>query len=232
MYRFFISFSLVFLVAKGFSQTKEKSEEKKDTIIYKTDYGFRVGIDISKPIRSIFDKSYSGFEVLGDYRLSKNWYAATELGFEEEITFEDFTNSTVKGSYIRLGANYNAYNNWLDMNNEIMIGFRYGFSIFDSTLNSYTPNVGNTFFPANTITVPVTQTGLNAHWVELQLGIKAETFKNLFIGFSVAYKVGISIEDPINFKTLYAPGFNHVYANNAGFGFNYTISYLIPFINK
>ena len=37
------------------------------------------------------------------------------------------------------------------MNNEIYVGMRYGFALFDQTLNSYTPNVGNTYFPSNTI---------------------------------------------------------------------------------
>ncbi len=232
MYKFFISILLIIISVDGFSQEQEKSDVKKDSVTYKTGYGLRLGLDISKPIKSILDDSYSGFEITGDYRITKNWYAAAELGYEEENTIEDFTNSTAKGSYIRLGANYNAYENWLDMNNEIFVGFRYGFSIFDNTVNSYTPNTGNTYFTANQIDTPFTDTGLTAHWAELQLGLKAETLKNLFIGFSFSYKVGISIDNPENFKTLFAPGFNRVYANNVGFGFNYTISYLIPFVNK
>ncbi len=63
------------------------------------------------------------------------------------------------------------------MNNEIFIGYRYGFSIFDQTLNSYTPNVNSTYFPANTITTPITTSSLNAHWSEFIVGIKAETLK-------------------------------------------------------
>ncbi len=42
----------------------------------------------------------------------------------------------------------------------------------------------------------------------------------------------MSSKDPENFKTLYAPGFNRVYATGTGFGFNYTISYLIPFLKN
>ena len=69
MYKYFISVFLIFIISKGFSQSLEESEEKKDTIIYKTGYGFRLGIDISKPIRALFDKSYSGLEIVGDYRI-------------------------------------------------------------------------------------------------------------------------------------------------------------------
>ncbi|RBW55736.1 hypothetical protein DS884_15375 [Tenacibaculum sp. E3R01] len=236
MYKYFISFCLVFVFTNTYSQKKQKKTVKKDTITYKTGYGLRIGVDLSKPTLSFVDKSYSGLELVGDYRITKKWYVATELGYEKEISFEDFTNSTSKGSYIKIGANYNAYQNWLDMNNEIYIGARYGFALFDQTLNSYTPNVTNgsttPYFPANTINTPVTDTGLTAHWTEIQLGIKVETFKNLFFSAGFSYKILLSIDDQKNFKTLYAPGFNRVFENNTGFGFNYTISYLIPFVNK
>ncbi|MEX6625636.1 DUF6048 family protein [Tenacibaculum salmonis] len=239
MYKYIISICLLFVYANGFSQenhqkkTEPKTEKiKKDSIIYKTGYGLRLGLDISKPALAIVDKSYGGLELVGDYRISKNWYVATELGYEEEITFEEFTKSTSKGSFIKLGANYNAYKNWLDMNNEIYVGFRYGFALFDQTLNSYKTNVGTPYFPSNTIKTPVTETGLTAHWTEIQLGIKVETFKNLFLSAGFSYKIMVSVDDQKNFKTLYTPGFNRVFESNTGFGFNYTISYLIPFINK
>lgn len=234
MYKYIISISLLLFCVNGYAQKLDTAKTKKDTITYKTGYGLRLGVDISKPATSIFDKSYSGLEIVGDYRISKRWYLATELGYEEEITFEDFTSSTSKGSFIRLGANFNAYKNWLDMNNEIYIGMRYGFALFDQTLNSYKPNVGTPYFPSNTNTNPTigSATGLTAHWTELQLGIKVETLKNLFISAAFSYKIMLSVDDPKNFKTLYTPGFNRVFESNSGFGFNYTISYLIPFVNK
>lgn len=230
--KFIISIVIGLIFTNGFSQKQATSKQKKDTVIYKTGYGLRLGIDISKLALPIIDKSYKGLEIVGDYRVSKNWYVATELGYESEITYEDYSNSTSKGSYIRLGANYNAYSNWLDMNNEIYVGGRYGFALFEQTLNRYTPNINSTYFPAKTITKPISESGLTAHWVELQLGVKVETFKNLFIGFSGSYKIGISIKDQQNFKTLYTPGFNRVFNSGTGFGFNYTISYLIPFTKK
>ncbi|QNM86521.1 hypothetical protein H9W90_05225 [Polaribacter pectinis] len=234
MYKYFISICLFFVFVNGFSQDKKttKNNTEKDTIIYKSKYGLRLGVDISKPIKSNIDGAYSGFELVGDYRISKRFYVAAELGYEEETNDEDYTNSTAKGSYIRLGFNYNAYENWLDMNNEISLGYRYGFSLFDQTLNSYTPNVNSTYFPANSVIVPQTASGLNAHWSEFIMGIKVETFNNFFVSFSVSYKVLMSVKDPENFKTLYSPGFNRIFESNTGFGFNYTLSYLIPFSKK
>ena len=108
----------------GFSQEQKTTvkETDKDTIIYKSPYGIRIGIDISKPILSSINGLYSGFEIVGDYRISKRFFIATEMGYEEKTSEEDYTNSTSKGSYLRLGFNYNVYENWLDMNNEIFIG--------------------------------------------------------------------------------------------------------------
>lgn len=231
MYKFIISICFLFVFVSVSAQQSNDSIPK-DSIKYKTNYGFRLGIDVSKPIRALLQDNYSGLELVGDYRISKKWYVAAELGTEEFTTKEDFTNSTSKGSYARIGANFNSYDNWLDMNNEIFIGFRYGFATFEQTLNSYQVNTGNVIFPTETITTPITEDGLTAHWTEIQIGFRAEIYNNLFITFSGSYKIMVSITDPTNFKTHYAPGFNRVYASNTGFGFNYTISYLIPFRKK
>ena len=231
MYKSITSICFLFVFV-GVTAQQSKDSIPKDSIVYKTNYGLRVGIDISKPIRAMLQDNYSGLELVGDYRISKNWYAAAEIGTEEFTTKEDFTNSTSKGNYIRLGLNYNSYKNWLDINNEIIIGFRYGFATFEQTLNSYQINSGNIVFPSETITTPITEDGLTAHWSEIQIGYRAEVYDNLFITFTGSYKVMVSITDPANFKTHYAPGFNRVYASNTGFGFNYTISYLIPFRKK
>jgi hypothetical protein len=239
MYKYFISICFLFVFVDGFSQEEKKEELKetaKDSIVYTSKYGLRLGIDISKPVLAQFNSSYSGFEIVGDYRINKRFYAAAELGHEEETSDEDFTNSTTKGNYIRLGFNFNAYENWLDMNNEIYLGYRYGFSLFDQTLNSYTPNVTNLeneiYFPIEPTTIPKTASDLTAHWSEFILGVKVETFNNFFIGFNLSYKILMSIKDPENFKSLYAPGFNRIFESGTGFGFNYTLSYLIPFSKK
>ena len=239
MFKYFISFCFIFLAAKSFCQETQQDkvpEKKTDTIVYKTNYGLRLGIDISRPIKAAVSSSYTGLEITGEYRIRKNVYIATELGYEKETSVEDYSNSTSKGNFIRVGLNYNAYKNWLDMNNEVFIGFRYGFSVFDQTLNNYTPNVSDAesgnYFPATLKTTSKAATSLNAHWSELMIGIKAETFKNIFIGFSVSYKILMSAKNPEDFQVLFAPGFNRIFESKTGFGLNYTISYLIPFSKK
>jgi hypothetical protein len=234
MFKYSINFILLLVGLLGYSQEKamETPVIEADSTVYKTAYGLRIGADISKPILASFDGNYTGLELVADYRINKRFYIAAELGFEEKTSVEDYSNSTSKGNYIRIGFNYNAYDNWLDMNNEVFTGVRYGLGIFDQTLNSFTPNVNSLYFPSETINTATTTNGLTAHWTEFILGIKVETFRNLFISTSISYKIVLAVDDPENFKTLFAPGFNRIFESGTGFGFNYTLSYLIPFTKK
>ena len=239
MFKYFISICLLFVFTENFSQEQKKDSiisQEKDTVIFKTNYGLRLGMDISRPLFSSLYSNYNGLEIVADYRIKKNVYIAAEIGFEEKTSIEDYSNSTSKGNYIRLGLNYNAYDNWLDMNNEIFVGYRYGFSLFNQTLNNYTTNVSDmengSYFPAVLNTIGQASKTLNAHWSEFMIGVKAETLHNLFIGFSFSYKILMSVKDPENFKTLFSPGFNRIFESSTGFGINYTISYLIPFSKK
>lgn len=232
--RFFINVILLFFVVNLSAQkhiSLEKTNQPKDSISYKTAYGLRLGIDISKPILSLVNEDYKGLEFVSDYRIAKKWYVATEFGYEQKNINEEVINASSSGKYIRLGVNYNTYNNWLDMNNEIYFGARYGFAKFNQTLNSFLPKTSD-YFPIKTINNPIKMNGLNIQWVEFQLGLKVETFKNLFLGFHGSYKIATSIKQPDNFKALYSAGFNRIYESKTGFGFNYTISYLIPFTKK
>lgn len=203
-----------------------------DTIQKNQIYGIRVGIDISRPIFSFIDDNYIGFEIVADARFYHNFYVALEFGFDDKNTIEDYLNFSTNGSYAKLGVNYNAYDNWPGMNNEIVIGVRYGFSTFSQTLNSYIPNVYGTYFIGDTKTVDTEYTDLTAQWAEFVLGLKVETAKNLFLGFSFRFETMITSKEPENFRNMYVPGFNRVYQNNLGFGFDFTVSYLIPLKRK
>ncbi len=226
MLKYFISILFIFMYFTSFSQ-----EKVKDTAKYKDRYGLRLGIDIFQPAYSLFDEDRKGLEFVGDFRITKRFYAAAELGFSEATVKEDYFEFYTNGQYIKVGADFNAYKNWIGMENMIVVGLRYAFSTFDQTLNEYTINA-DPFLPNHTITTPVLYDGLSAQWIELVLGLKAEILHNVFMGFSFRWNQKISFKEPENFKNLYIPGFNKVYLNSNGFGFNYTISYLLPFYRK
>ncbi len=223
--------STVFLLCFSIAFSQGIGSQKKDTI-YKNKYGLRVGVDLYNPIYTLIDDDRKGLELVADYRISKKFFIAAELGYLENITDEDFINFTTNGQYIKAGVDYNAYENWLDMENMIYVGFRYGYSNFSQTLNTFTVNNDYFFHSLEKIENGQKFDNLNAHWAEFVLGIKAEIFNNLYVGFSFSGKKMISSKQPENFKNLFVPGFNKVFLNNSGFGINYTLSYLIPLYKK
>jgi hypothetical protein len=220
----------------SFLQTGAQEKEVKtlDSVKYSQKYGFRIGADISKLIRTFVEDDYSGFEINGDFRLTKKLYIAGELGTEENTTTTDFLSTTAKGNYIKVGVDYNMFTNWLGMNNMIYSGFRTGFSTFSQTRNSYTVYSQDQFWePQFTNSESKEFDGLSATWLELIIGLKAEVLNNLFIGINAQLKGTISDKSPNEFENIYIPGFNKTYdSGNFGVGYGYTISYLIPIFKK
>ena len=232
MLKYFISILILLISFSGLSQEK-KVIVIKDTISkgYKDRYGLRVGIDLYTPINSFFNEDRKGFEIVGDYRISKRIFIAAEMGYLQNKDYEDFFNFTTNGQYIKAGADFNAYKNWIGMENMIYVGLRYGFSTFDQTLNEYMINA-NPFLPEETIPAGTKYDNLNASWIEFVIGMKVEVLHNVYLGFSFRGNQLISSKEPENFKNLFIPGFNEVFLNDNGFSFNYTVSYLIPLYKK
>ncbi|MBO9585479.1 MAG: hypothetical protein J7574_15045 [Flavobacterium sp.] len=211
----------------------EIKETPKDSVVKTDRYGFRVGVDLYKLTRGLYDKNYKGVEFVGDWRLTKKYYLAAELGYEDKTTEDDRLTSAANGTYIKAGFDYNFYQNWLDMENLITIGLRGGFSTFSQELLSYkiyNPNPYWGELPA--ITTNEKYSGLTATWLEVALGLKAQVVKNVFVGFGVQLKLLASNKEPSNFENLYIPGFNRTYDGSFGIGFNYTVSYFIPIYKK
>lgn len=228
---------LIFLgKAQAQITTKDTLTVKKDTVATKkVPFGLRVGVDLFKLSRSAFDSNYRGLEIVGDFPVTRKHYVAVELGNEKKTVQEDKLNFTTNGSYLRLGFDFNGYENWTGMNNQIYIGLRYGFSTYSQTLNSYTIYYPNSYFPTPVIAKNLEFNGLTAHWTEVVAGVKAEMFKNFYMGFSFRLnylitqsKLSAPNETPNSFESLYIPGFNRTYGGKFGVGFNYTLSYTIP----
>lgn len=215
---------------------KASTATKTDTIVpvKKDRYGVRVGVDLYKLTRGLYDENYKGIELVGDYRLTKNYYAAAEIGSEDKTTEDDRLNTTTKGTYLKVGFDYNFYENWLDMENIISIGLRGGFSTFSQELNSYkTYNPYPYWGEMPWKTSGETFNGLTAGWIEVVAGVKVKVYNNIFVGFSLRMNTLVYDKKPSdNFENLYIPGFNRTYAGNFGAGFNYTVTYFVPLYKK
>lgn len=196
-------------------------------------YGVRVGVDLYKLTRGFYDSNYKGIELVGDYRLTKNYYLAAELGSENKTTQDTRLTSTAKGTFIKAGFDYNGYENWLNMENIISIGLRYGMSSFSQELDSYKIYNSHPYWgELPSIDSSKKFSGLSAGWLEVVAGLKVKVINNVFVGFSIRMNTLLFNKKPDNFENLYIPGFNRTYNGNFGAGFNYTVTYFVPLYKK
>lgn len=217
-----------FLFLFFFSLHAQTETQIVDTLAIPNFYAFRVGVDIAKPIIQLAQNQDVGIEIITDFRLKKNWYIATEIGYASEPVHEDYFNFHTKGKYAKIGFNYNTYENFKGLNNEVYIGMRYGISSFNHQLIDYQILDTNNYFGTQQNIVNQDFEGLQAHWAEAVLGLKVETFKNLYLSTGIQFKKMITQKKPENFDNLYVPGFGSVYLNGNGIGFHYGISYCFP----
>ena len=226
MLRYIISFFILINVISVFSQ------EEKDSI-FKSTYGMKIGIDISKQIRMLTEPDYKGIVVIGDYRLLDKLFLAFEMGTEEKFIENEVLSFNTKGSFIKIGANYNVFNNFENLENEIYVGFRVSSSKFDHQLNSFTIYSKDQYWNQNKIENTEFFKDLSATWFELIFGFNAEVFNNTYMGLSLRLKRLLSQKEPTNFRNLYVPGFNKVLENNkVGVGLTYTVQFQIPIYKK
>lgn len=227
MLKFIFSLALLCVSISGNAQVKDTT-----AVVYPERYGLRVGVDLHRLSKSFYEKDYRGLEIVGDYRLTRRFYLAGELGNEEKTVDDDRLNFTTKGTYFKAGFDYNTFENWLDMENMIYVGMRYGISSFSQTLNSYKIYDPTNYYGENTVISGTKFNGLTANWIEIIGGVKAELFSNLYLGFSLRLNYLVSNKKPDGFDNLYIPGFNRTYDGKFGAGVNYTLSYFIPIYKK
>ncbi|HLV39620.1 DUF6048 family protein [Xanthomarina sp.] len=227
-------FICLFFCATIQAQNDSLQTKQIDTVKFKENYGLRLGGDLGKILRTFLDDEYKGFEISGDYRLTRRWYVAGEIGTEEKLSINDYLDVTTTGSYFKAGADYNAYDNWYGMENMLYGGFRVGVSTFSQTLNSYRVYSQDPYWtPQFTSEDSVKFGGLSAIWGEFIIGLKVEVLNNLYLGLNAQFKYMVSEDQPENFENVYIPGFQKTYDSGGfGFGYGYNISYLIPFYKK
>ncbi|MBT3442084.1 MAG: outer membrane beta-barrel protein [Flavobacteriaceae bacterium] len=229
MLKYFISILLIISSLKAISQ----EGKSLDTIPIKTTYGIKFGIDLSKQIRMLTEPDYKGLVFTGDYRILDRLFLAAEFGSEEKKTSNEVLDFDTDGTFLKLGVNYNIYNNQKGLNNEIYVGFRYGLGKFSHKLNSYTIYNLDQYWNQNFVNNSSSFTDLNASWLEFVLGFKAEIINNIFMGLDLRLNRLISQDKPTNFSNLYIPGFNKVLEeNNFGVGVSYSVYYQIPIFKK
>ena len=225
-------FTISFLWALfAFSQEEEEEKEGIEGKGPRT-FALRAGLDMIKLGRTQFEEGYQGVEIVGDLRLNKRLAVAAEVGSEQRTQQTEQINFTTNGSYIKLGVDYNFFNNWKGMDNALFVGFRLARNLHTHTVNNYTLYALNQYLAVDTRDGFLTgeREQLSTSWFEFLFGTKVKLLPNFYAGISLRMHGLLSNKQPQNFGNLYAPGFNRITDDNKfGGSINYTLTYSFPF---
>lgn len=201
----------------------------QDTVRYPINAmkGVRLGVDVSKflfPV--IYNGERIGFEATADMHIKGNLFAVAEAGLLHVSLNGDNYQYRGNGVYAKLGVDNNLLKSRRPNSNDIVyFGGRYGFSMFSHHADQVT--ISGYFWPDATDQI-IPKNTMNAHWVELLLGVKAEVLKNLYVGLNFRLKFML-ISPKDDYSTPYLiPGYGE---GNQGYalGINYCVSYNFHF---
>ncbi|MFL2628593.1 MAG: DUF6048 family protein [Candidatus Marisimplicoccus sp.] len=225
----FSLFTINFIVGQEIENKKSDSTIVKKKLINIDKLS--IGIDLYNPIYSSINDDDLSYELITSLRILKDFSIASEVGSLDRYIEDENVNFTSTGEYIKLGFDYNLFNNWVGMDNSIYLGMRFATSSFNNKIDGYTLRNPDSYW-SNNVTdnyETINHSDQNAKWIELLVGIKVETIKNIYLGINLRLNRLLSNTSPNNFNNLYIPGFNKVTDDNSwGSGFNYTLTYSIP----
>jgi len=225
----FSLFTINFIVGQEIENKKSDSTIVKKKLINIDKLS--IGIDLYNPIYSSINDDDLSYELITSLRILEDFSIASEIGSLDRYIEDENINFTSTGEYIKFGFDYNLFNNWVGMDNSIYLGMRFATSSFNNKIDSYTLRNPDSYW-SNNVTgnyETINHSNQNAKWIELLVGIKVETIKNIYLGINLRLNRLLSNTSPNNFNNLYIPGFNKVTDDNSwGSGFNYTLTYSIP----
>ena len=110
-----------------------------------------IGLDLYKPIYSNLNNDNLSYEIVASLRIFENFSIASEIGSQDKYVEDENVNFTSTGEYIKLGFDYNLFNNWTGMDNSIYLGMRYATSSFNNKIDSYTLRNPNSYWSDNNV---------------------------------------------------------------------------------
>lgn len=187
--------------------------------------GLRIGYDLSRLALYYFEPERTAYEISADFEIRKNLYPVFEFGQQKIKLEEPGFNYLSDGYYFRLGIDYNFQKNYtIDQYEMVFIGFRYGFSKQTHSANNIT--VEDQYW-GGFVAEPILEIPFQGHWIELAGGIRAELFKNFFIGWSFRGRLLLVKSKNTAMEAYYIPGYGKA-TKRLSVGINYSIYYKIP----
>jgi len=184
--------------------------------------GMQISFDIVGPANYYYGYSWLRTEAQLKVNLNNQFFPVIALGYAKcDDTTEGIQYKTA-APYLRMGIDYNL--RWKNQNdNQLLLGFRYGFSSFEYDLSA--PAIEDGIW-GGTNEINYQNEASSAHWLELLIGIQTKIWGPILAGWDFRYMVSMNVKDNDNTKPYYVPG----YGENSGpnFMFTYRIIYKLP----
>lgn len=167
------------------------------------------------------NRNGSGYQALIDF---DQFFFAAEYGTQKTSRGERYRYKN-EGSYFSFGPEVNFLKNNAK-GNSLTFGLRYGQAQFSDQL-SYFKTGG--FF--GDLQVEDANPDLKARWMELTVGLNANVWSNLYLGYTIRYKVLRQVDNIGTMAPYDVPGFG-LYEDNTGVQFNFYVGWAIPLREK
>lgn len=218
-----------------------KQEKKKEDIpFYPLFNGIDVGIDLWGPGAYLLGSDKLSLEVSASANLKNRYFPTLELGYgRADKGSEDGIHYRTGAPYLRIGMDYNTFYKKKFLH-KLLVGLRYGVSSFQYDVENLdvpdaiwgesvgNPNLEDGIWGGS---LPYKHKGMKAtmHWVEANVGIRAQVWRDLYMGWSLRYKIRLSAKTGEYGDPDYVPGFGTYGSSTVGVF--YTITYTLPFFN-
>ena len=187
-----------------------------------------MGVDVFGFLNQALGSDARTTEVSIEANLLNRFLPIVEIGYGGMEMTDDETDIHFKtsGPFFRVGMNYNVFYQKPDLPGGLTVGLRYGYSSFKYDVQSpdlIDPNWGNTH-------VPIDYTGVksNVGWLEAVVGMRANVFKDFYLGLNVRYRSRLSMTKNENSEPYHIPGYGRGKPSN--FGITYSLIYKLPFL--
>ena len=202
-----------------------KNGEKEEKPFFQ---GIMVGVDVFGFLNQALGSDARTTEVSIEANLQNRFLPIVEIGYGGMDMTDDETDIHFKtsGPFFRVGMNYNVFYQKPDLPGGLTVGLRYGFSSFTYDMLSpdlVDPNWNHTHVPVN-----YTDVKSNVGWLEAVVGMRANVFKDFYLGLNVRYRSRLSMTKNENSEPYYIPGYGRGKPNN--FGITYSLIYKLPFL--
>ncbi len=189
----------------------------------------RIGADPGTLGYMVFSEKRNFFEVEAEMDIDR-FFVVADYGVSSFDLNEDSYTYENDGSYLRLGADINFMDKDPDQN-VAFFGLRYAMSSFKDQLDYNTSAIIQSEIGWPSGLESVENDKVSANWYEMVAGIKIRIVKQLYFGFTARFKLKLDVERTDSLRPYYVPGFGK-HINNSAFGFNYYVSYKLPFRKK